>query len=454
MQPRNHATHKFHPSIFREYDIRGIFGETLFAQDAYHIGLAYAALVKKGRICVGFDGRLSSPELSEQLIRGLADGGIDVINIGLVPTPLLYFSVFHLDTDGGIMVTGSHNPGNHNGFKIMLGKESLFGDDIRALASVTGHGSRVTGKIENIDLQKEYLEKILSPITRDPRPKIGFDPGNGAAADVASVIAKKLNGKIINEKIDGNFPAHHPDPTVEENLEQLKELVLKNKLDVGFAFDGDGDRVGVVDNLGRPIWGDQILAILSKDVLKKYPGAPIIADVKTSQAVFDYIAKLGGRPVMWKTGHSLVKAKMKELNSPLAGEMSAHIFIKDNYFGYDDGIYAALRFLQVMQNSGKTSAELLDELPKMFSTPEIRIAVAEEKKFAIVAEVRAALEKDGVEFSDIDGVRVNNANGWWLLRASNTGGYLVARCEGKTPDDLKKLEAELKSYLSKSGMKT
>lgn len=437
--------HKFHPSIFREYDIRGIFNETLFSQDAYQIGVNYAELVGKGTICVGFDGRLSSPELADKLIQGLIESGVNVVNIGLGPTPLLYFSVFHLNADGGIMVTGSHNPPTHNGFKIMLGKESMHGDEIRALNKIVDKKSLTQGKVEKKNLKEEYLKKITANLPLDV--KIGFDPGNGAAGEIALEISKKLGAQIINEKIDGNFPSHHPDPTVEENLEQLKDLISKNKLDVGFAFDGDGDRVGVVDNKGRPIWGDQILAILSKDVLKKNPGAPIVADVKTSQTVFDYIEKLGGKPVMWKTGHSLIKSKMKELNAPLAGEMSAHIFIKDDYFGFDDGLYAAMRFLQVMQSSGKSSSELLDELPKSFSSPEIRIKVEEEKKFQIVENIKSELKKANDKFSDVDGVRVNNQHGWWLLRASNTGGYLVARAEGVNEKALSELLTELKNYL-------
>ncbi len=446
--------HQFNPSIFREYDIRGTFGKNLFAADAYQLGVNYAALVGKGRICVGFDGRISSPELSNELMRGLTDGGVDVVNVGLVPTPLLYFSVFHLDSDGGIMVTGSHNPKDDNGFKIMLGKESLHGTDIAALAEIRKMKDEGrNGKIEEIDLRDEYIKKITSSfIIHNSSFKIGFDPGNGATGEIAVDLAKKFEAKIINEKIDGNFPSHHPDPTVEKNLEQLKELVLKNKLDVGLAFDGDGDRIGIVDNKGRPIWGDQILAILAQDVLAKNPGAPIVADVKTSQAVFNQIEKLGGKPVMWKTGHSLVKAKMKELNSPLAGEMSAHIFIADEYYGYDDGIYAALRFLRVMQRTGKTAAELLDELPKMFSTPEYRIVVSEERKFKIVEEITSKLKALNFKLITIDGVRVESAHGWWLLRASNTGPQLVARAEATSEKELQLLIKSLENYLDECGI--
>ena len=446
--------HQFNPSIFREYDIRGSFGKTLFAEDAYQLGLNYATRVQPGKICVGYDGRLSSPALAKALLAGLTDGGVNVVDLGLVPTPLLYFGVFHLDLDGGIMVTGSHNPPADNGFKIMLGKDALFGNEIRKLAEIRKRKSKRKGKIENIDLSQEYLDKLFSGFRLQASDfRIGFDPGNGATGNIVAEIAKKLNAKIINEKIDGNFPAHHPDPSVEKNLAQLKKLVLDNKLDIGFAFDGDGDRLGIIDNLGNSIAGDQIVAILAAGILKKHPGAPVVVDVKTSAAVVEQIKKLGGKAVMWKTGHSLLKAKMKEINAPLGGEMSAHIFIRDDYYGYDDAIYAAIRFLKVMQKTGKTSAELLDELPKMFATPEWRLEVEESRKFKIVEEVKAALKKDKANYLDIDGVRVNAADGWWLLRASNTGNQLVARAEGKTKTALAALENSLKSYLKLAGVK-
>ncbi len=444
--------HKFNPSIFREYDIRGIFNETLTLDDAYWIGRSYAQKREKGKIAIGYDGRLSSPALSEALAKGLNDGGIDVVDIGLVPTPATYFAVFHLNLDGGIMVTGSHNPPDHNGFKIMLGKDSLHGEQIRQLADleIRDSGQEIRGKVEQYDIKPEYIKKLLSNFNSQiPNLAIGWDPGNGAAGEIIEMLAPELSAKhsLLNTKIDGTFPSHHPDPTVEKNLGQLKEEIAKHKLDVGFAFDGDGDRVGIVDGKGRPIWGDQILAILAKDIAKKYPGAPIVADVKTSSTVFDYIASLGLKPVMWKTGHSLIKAKMKELNAPLAGEMSAHIFFADDYYGYDDGILAAIRFLKIMVESGKSAAELLDELPKTFSTPEIRFEVPEERKFAIVEEIKTALLAEGTEFSDIDGVRAQLGSGWWLLRASNTGNHLVARAEADSEASLEELKAELNKHL-------
>lgn len=437
--------HQFNHAIFREYDIRGTYNVNLSDADAYQIGLNYAATLKNGKVAVGFDGRVSSPALSTALISGLNDGGIDVVNIGLVPTPATYFAVFHLNLDGGIMVTGSHNPPEQNGFKIMLGKDSLHGDGIAALREVKGQRLKIQGKVEALDIKPDYINKItldLRPLTLDLN--IGWDPANGAAGEITEILS---GGKFaINTKIDGTFPAHHADPTVEKNLQQLKNLVLDNKLDVGFAFDGDGDRLGIIDNKGRPIWGDQILAILCKGIADKYKGANIVVDVKTSKAVVDYIASLGLKPVIWKTGHSLIKAKMKELNAPLAGEMSAHIFFEDRYFGFDDGIYAAIRFLEVMQKFGRTSAELLDELPKMVSSPEHKIVVDDNEKFQLVERLKSLVP---APFLDIDGVRKSYDYGWWLVRASNTGGNIICRFEANTPENFKKIEAELKEYLAK-----
>jgi len=448
-QPLSHPTHKFNPSIFREYDIRGTYELNLFDADAYQIGLNYAATLKNGKVAVGFDGRVSSPALSNALISGLNDGGIDVVNIGLVPTPATYFAAFHLDLDGAIMVTGSHNPPDQNGFKIMLGKNSLHGEGIAALSKSRGKRQEARGKVENLDIKADYIKKITSSLIPNACGlKIGWDPANGAAGEITEIIS---GGKFaINTKIDGTFPAHHADPTVEKNLEQLKDLVFENNLDVGFAFDGDGDRLGIVDNLGRAIWGDQILAILCKGIADKFAGANIVVDVKTSKAVTDYIASLGLKPVIWKTGHSLIKAKMKELNAPLAGEMSAHIFFEDGYFGFDDGVYAAIRFLEVMQKFGKTSAELLDELPKMVSSPEHKIAVNDDKKFELIEKLKAIVPKP---FLDIDGVRKTHDYGWWLVRASNTGGNIICRFEADSKSNFAKIEAEITENLNKIGLK-
>lgn len=454
------------PSIFREYDIRGTYGETLSDEDAYRIGKNYAATLKTGVVAVGFDGRKSSPALSSALIRGISESGIDVINIGLVPTPALYFAVFYLNLDGGIMVTGSHNPPDQNGFKLMLDKESMHGKAIKKLAEVTRQQSG-QGRVEKQDLREEYLKRITSGI-KPYKFHIAYDPANGAGGEVVEMLAKKLSGhySLINSKIDGTFPSHHADPTVEANLEQLKEIVKTNNADVGFAFDGDADRVGIIDNLGRPIWGDQILAILAREVLKTHPGSNIVVDVKTSRAVMEYIKKHGGRPVIWKCGHSLIKAMMKELDSPLAGEMSAHIFFADKYFGYDDGIYAAIRFLEVMRSTGKTSAELLDELPKMVTSHEYKMVVDERRKFLYMEELKnliaphpafAAEAQKDVSLGDghailVDGIRMERPYGWWLVRASNTGANIIARYEADTEANFTKIRLDLNSYLAKIGL--
>lgn len=458
--------HKFNPSIFREYDIRGTVGENLTVDDAYQIGRNYSAILKNGVVAIGYDGRVSSPILTASLIRGLSDSGIDVIDIGLVPTPVLYFAVFYLNLDGGIMVTGSHNPPDQNGFKLMLGKESMYGTAIRELskmqALVNGRG-----RVEKQDLRLEYIKKITANYG-DPSKKlnIAYDPANGSGGEVIDLLAPLLSEKniVINSKIDGTFPSHHADPTIEKNLEQLKDIVLEKNADIGFAFDGDADRLGVIDNKGRPIWGDQILAILAREVLKSRPKANIVVDVKTSRAVIEYIKKHGGKPVIWKCGHSLIKAMMKELDAPLAGEMSAHIFCADDYYGYDDGIYAAIRFLDVMRKNGKTAAELLDELPKMVSSPEHKIQVEEIRKFAYVDDLRnlvaphpafaAEVPTDTTDGHAIlvDGVRMERPYGWWLVRASNTGANIVARYEADTEANFARIRSDLNTHLSKIGL--
>ena len=447
--------HKFNSSIFREYDIRGIYHETLAEPDAYQIGLNYAASIGTGKVVVGRDGRLSSPALATSLIKGLTDGGLNVVDIGLVHTPATYFTVFYLDLDGGIMVTGSHNPWNHNGFKIMRGKDSLYGGDIAKLAEIKSQNTQAKGKVEKIDIRAEYIAKILNEASLPLCDfEIAFDSGSGATGEIIEILAPKLsaNYSLLNTKIDGTFPFHHPDPTVEKNLQQLKDLIAKKSLDVGFAFDGDGDRIGVVDNKGRPIWGDQILAILCRGIAKKYQGASIVVDVKTSKAVVDYIASLGLKPVVWKTGHSLVKAKMKELDSPLSGEMSAHIFFADDYFGYDDGVLAAIRFLNVMFETGKTAAELFDELPKMISSIEHKITVQEEVKFQLVEQLKAKANTAGANVILIDGIRVEHEYGWWLVRASNTGNNIICRFEATTEADYEKIKSELSEALGLVGL--
>jgi len=392
-----HNNYNFDKSILREYDIRGVYGKTLNDQDAYFVGRSYGSVITKKfsnpRIVVGYDGRVSSPALVKKLIEGLPDSGVNVINIGLATTPMTYYAVFDLNTHGGIEVTGSHNPSHHNGFKMMLGKKSFFGKDIKNLGKIAASGnfSEVTkGSEETLDIADKYVDRLLQDFTTGKRLKICWDTGNGVAGYIMDKLVTNLNKqegdqtnkehKVLFSNIDGTFPNHHPDPTVEENLQALIKEVTTNKFDLGVAFDGDADRVGIVDNQGRIFWGDQILSILSREICEKYEDPTIIADVKASQVLFKEIARLGGNPVMWKTGHSLIKTKMAELEAPLAGEMSGHIFYKDSWYGFDDGIYAAIRFANIVVNSGKSAAALWDELPKTTATPEIRIDCDDDKK--------------------------------------------------------------------------
>lgn len=455
--------HTPNPSIFREYDIRGCYGETLHDEDAYEIGRTYARLLpENARVCVGYDGRHSSPTLAEKLISALIDSGINVINIGLAPSPALYFSVFHLQTDGAIMVTASHNPRADNGFKFMLGKEAMFGEQIAQLANYTPKTPAATSKgaVENIDIKQAYINRLnqdLQLIGNDYR--IAWDTANGAMGEIVDIATSQLMENeigghfLINAEIDGDFPAHPADPTILANNKQLIRTVLEDDCDVGFGFDGDGDRIGVIDDKGRMIAGDQILAILARDVLAENAGAPIIADIKSSRLFELEVERLGGKPVLWKTGHSLIKAKMKELSAPLAGEMSGHIFFADKYYGYDDGLYAAFRFLNIMHSSGLKASELLDSLPKMHSSAEIKIPCPEERKFGLLDELKVRLQKDGREFQKIDGVRVESGDGWWLIRASNTSAAIIVRYESATEEGFNEVKCDLKVYLDFTGLK-
>ncbi len=452
-------THNYHSSVLREYDIRGVVGETLSASDAYAVGRGIgSAIVRKGgtRATVGYDGRLSSPELAASLSQGFQDCGLHVLQIGRGPTPMLYFSVFHLETDGGVMVTGSHNPSEYNGFKMMVGQDSYHGDLIRGLGIEAIAGDWVSGQgtVEDVDLRPAYVAKLVEAYQSDRSLKIAWDCGNGAAGEIIDDLTAQLPGHhhLLNAEVDGTFPAHHPDPTVAENLRQLQDAVAAGNLDIGIAFDGDGDRIGIIDSQGRILWGDQILTILAREVLKDNPGAPIIADVKASQVLFDEIANAGGRPIMHRTGHSHIKAKMKELNAPLAGEMSGHIFFADKYYGYDDAQYVAVRILDLLARNNVSAATLYDALPAVINTPEIRIDCDDERKFAIVEKIKKALEAAAADVNDIDGVRVNNEDGWWLLRASNTQPALVARCESKSDAGLARLKSQLAAILADVGI--
>ena len=449
--------HKFNKNILRAYDIRGIVKDTLNDIDAERLGNIFASSFNNGpkKVIVCRDGRLSSPDLVKSLKKGLLESGADVIDIGLGPSPMLYYAAHHLMSDGAIMVTGSHNPSNHNGFKIMKGTVPFFGDDISDIGvrGLNSDWSYSSGSSKEYYIEDEYIQTLLKSTKINNfknNIKVVWDPGNGAAGDIIKKLVGYLPGQhiLINETIDGSFPAHHPDPTDPKNLEEMISVVKDNKFDVGVAFDGDGDRLGLVSGNGNIIWGDQIVALLSQEVLKDNPNSPIIADVKASQTLFNEIKRLGGDPIMWKTGHSFIKSKMKEISSPLAGEMSGHIFFSDRYYGYDDGIYAALRVLELISDN-YTLDDFLKSLPKTFSTQEIKINCSDEVKFTIIEELSILLDKAGLAVNKIDGLRVQKDNGWWLLRASNTQAVLVARIEADSEESLKAFQEELSYYLKK-----
>ena len=448
-----------HPAIFREYDIRGVAGETLRVEDAYAIARAFALQVageKDAAICVGRDGRLSSPEMAEAVAKGVRDAGVSVVDVGIGPTPMLYFAERTLNAQAGMMITGSHNPPTHNGFKFVLRHKAFYGQDIQALKSAAETSGPPSGKgnYHAHDVREEYAKCLLAAYDGSRALSVAWDAGNGATGEIMSMLCRRLPGKhaALNAAIDGTFPAHHPDPTEPKNLEQIIATVKANRLDAGIAFDGDGDRIGVVDDEGEILWGDQLMMLYAADVLAKKPGATIIADVKASGALFDEIARLGGTPLMWKTGHSLIKSKMAETGAPLAGEMSGHIFFADGYYGYDDALYAAVRLLGLLSRSGRKLSDLRKALPRRINTPEIRFACDDARKFAVIAEVKSRLAAANADFSDVDGVRVNTKDGWWLLRASNTQPMLVARCEAVTADGLEKLKQDLRAQLSLSNV--
>jgi phosphomannomutase len=452
-------SHRFDPSSLREYDIRGIVGETLGEADADAIGRSFAALVKRGggsRVAVGYDGRESSPVLEKALIRGLTESGCDVVRIGLGPTPMLYYAEAVLDVDGGIMITGSHNPANYNGFKMVMFGNAFFGQDIQKLGKMAAAGDWVdgSGSVRDEEIMERYVERLLENFDGKAF-RIGWDAGNGAAGPALEKLTARLPGEhhLLYTDVDSRFPNHHPDPTEEKNLADLKALVAEKGLDFGIAFDGDGDRIGAVDGEGRVVWGDQLLSILAEPVLAEIPGATIIADVKASQALYDRIAELGGRPLMWKTGHSLIKSKMKETGAPLAGEMSGHIFFAHDYYGYDDALYAAVRLIRAVSRLGGSLTALRSAMPPMVNTPEMRFQVDEARKFPVVQEVLDRLAASGATVNNTDGARVNTADGWWLLRASNTQDVLVARAEARDEAGLERLMAQIDEQLALSGLK-
>lgn len=454
-------THQFDPTSLREYDIRGIVGTALGPADAVAIGRGFATRIRAAggrRVAVGYDGRTSSPELEAALVAGLVAGGVDVVRIGLSTSPMLYYAEATLEVDGGIQVTGSHNPPEYNGFKMVHAHAPFFGDDIQDLAALAASGawSEGEGEVTTADVLDAYVDRLMAGYAgyAGGAYRIGWDTGNGAAGPVIEKLVQLLPGEhhVIFAEVDGNFPNHHPDPTEESNLADLKRMVAEKKLDFGLAFDGDGDRIGAIDGSGRVIWGDQILSILVEPALREHPGAPIVADVKSSQALFDRIAELGGEPVMAPTGHSLMKTAMTRTGAPIGGELSGHLFFAGDYYGFDDAHYAAVRLIRAVHLSGRSLTELRDAMPALVATPDLRFPVEDARKFAVIDEVIARLKSEGAEMDLTDGARVTTSRGWWLLRASNTQAMLTVRAEAKDQAALDALLAEVDAHLSASGV--
>ncbi len=454
-------SHQFDPTTLREYDIRGIVGRTLHPADAFAIGRCFGSILARNggkTVAVGFDGRLSSPSLEPELVRGLVACGLEVLRVGLCPTPMLYYTATTVETSGAVMVTGSHNPPDYNGFKMMLGRKPFFGSQIAQIGTMAATGDVVDeapGSERSVDIMGDYITRLISDWDGGDRIlNVVWDNGNGAAGEVLQRLVRSLPGKhtVLNGAIDGHFPAHHPDPTVPKNLEQLIAAVREQGADVGIAFDGDADRIGAVDDKGEMLFGDQLLVILARDVLKTHPKGTIIADVKASQVLFDEVARAGGTPLMWKTGHSLIKAKMAETGSPLAGEMSGHVFFADRWYGFDDALYAAVRLLGILARGETPLSAVREALPHVINTPELRFDCPDTRKFGVITEVAARLKQAGAAVADIDGVRVSTDDGWWLLRASNTQAVLVARCEATSDAGLERLKSELSAQLQASGL--
>ncbi|HWU03820.1 MAG TPA: phosphomannomutase/phosphoglucomutase [Novosphingobium sp.] len=491
------AGHRIDPAILREYDIRGRYGHDLAEADAFAIGAGFARVLREAvaadgaalrpGVAVGRDGRLSSPALEGALVAGLVAGGVDVWRIGIGPTPMLYYAEASMpQVQGGIQVTGSHNPPDHNGFKIVLGGRPFFGADLvrlgalavveqdriaqrQVIGAVGGGGGSIhpaqPGAIREVDLGAAYVDRLLSALDgvglpgteagdRLAKLRIAWDAGNGAAGPIVAALAARLPGEhtLLFCEVNGHFPNHHPDPSDERNLADILRAVVSNRLDFGLAFDGDGDRLGVIDGQGRVLWGDELLVPFAQDVLRDHSGATILADVKTSQVVFDAIAAMGGQPQMWKSGHSLIKSRMKETGALLGGEMTGHVFFADRWYGFDDALYAALRLIAAVARGGRSVTQWRDAIPRLQTTPELRFAVDPARKRAVVAEVAERLAAQGVAADTTDGLRVNEDDGWWLLRASNTQDMLTARAESATPEGLERLLARIDAQLAASGI--
>ncbi|HZO23723.1 MAG TPA: phosphomannomutase/phosphoglucomutase [Steroidobacteraceae bacterium] len=450
------------PAIIRSYDIRGVVGQQLGLADAHALGLAYAAhAIARGkhRIAVSRDGRLSSPDLEAALAAGLTAGGMNVLRLGVGPTPRMYFAVQAAELEGGVMVTGSHNPPEQNGFKLVLDGEPVFGAALKRLVATPATkrpgGATHDLYLGGIEITTHYVRRLAAVAAGAGELHVVWDCGHGAVGTVIGALVARLPGQhtLLNARVDGSFPAHHPDPAVPANLRQLQTMVVAKGADLGIAFDGDGDRIGVVDATGRIIWPDQLVLFLALEILAAHPGATVVADVKSSRVLFDEVERLGGRAVMVPSGYVIVREAMLREKAPLAGEMSGHIVYADCWHASDDALYVAMRLLAALGNQGCTLAEFRESLPRMSATPELRVACPESRKQATIREVAARLVARGAKVDTTDGLRVTADEGWWLLRASGTEPKLTARCEAADPDGLERLRGELLSHLRQSGIR-
>jgi phosphomannomutase/phosphoglucomutase len=444
------------PQIFREYDIRGVVEKDLTEGVIELIGKAYGTYIrKKGRkrVSLGRDCRLSSPSFAQAMTHGINSTGVDVLDIGMVTTPMVYFSLFNLVVEGGVMITASHNPSEYNGVKLCVDKEALFGEEIQKIRKIAESGDFSSGKgsTETTSIMDDYLKFLRENVEIKPGIRVGIDCGNAMTGIVAPRILKEFGCKVTEFYVtpDGRFPNHHPDPIVEENLKDLIEAVKREKLDLGIGFDGDGDRIGVVDEMGNMIWGDMLLVIFARDVLSRMAGVKVIGEVKCSTRLFRDIERHGGIPIMWKAGHSLIKNKMKVEGAPLGGEMSGHMFFGDKFFGYDDAVYAALRLLEIISKTGKRLSELLEGIPPAFTTPEIRVECPDEIKFQLTEKVRGEFKKE-YRVIDVDGVRIEFPDGWGLIRASNTQPALVLRFEAVNKERLEEIRSLIERKLEQA----
>jgi phosphomannomutase/phosphoglucomutase len=442
--------------VFREYDIRGIVGTEITDPDVSALGRAfgtYMAREGKRRVVVGRDCRLSSDRYRDLLVGGMLQSGMDVVDIGVCPTPVFYFAIRHLDREGGMMITASHNPPEYNGFKVCNGFDTIAGEEIKKLARIleSGDFTSAEGSLDHFDIVTPYIDFVTENIRLESGLRVGIDGGNATGGPVAMAILKKLGCEIypIYCDMDGTFPNHEPDPTVMENMADLRDLVLREGLDVGVAYDGDSDRLGVIDHRGEIVFGDKLMIIFAREILSRRPGSVFISEVKCSKTLYDDIERHGGVAVMWKTGHSLIKAKMKEAGAQLAGEMSGHIFFKDRYFGFDDGIYSSCRLLEILSRTKKRIPELLDDVPQTFTTPEIRVECPDEIKFEVVERAKREFKEKKLKIIDIDGARITFPDGWGLVRASNTQPVLVLRYEAETPERLDEIRELIESTIER-----